>query len=152
MENPIKIINGKIVLERELTKDDFVVVRQETENSVCFILDIADDFWQYQDYINKVEAKFSIRIKGYEEINNQLNILFNNQPSKALSLVLNKIYWAQITQTQRKIISKKCNSKNIEKIKQEIDTEIKTQDLENKFYEEVIEKVKEGINKLNKGL
>ena len=141
MDTPIKFENGKIQLLREITRDDFNVVR-EKPNSVCFILMLAEEFWDYIDYHNEVKAEITIKLKDAALLAKEFKLEDNN----ALALC----YKTQIVKAYRYGISRMCtNNKNRDKVKENIEKTILEEDLENKFYSETIKKITEAITRYN---
>ena len=122
---------NSITLLREITRDDFSVVRQESENSVCFILDLAEEYWEYRPERKKVEGSYKIRLKIAEDL---LNNLFPNGTN-----ALTVSYLMTITKVHKLFV--------IEKSREAI--EAKASSFEDEFYARAIKEITEAVNSLN---
>jgi len=123
------LTDNSITLLREITREDFNVIRQESENSICFILDMAEEYWEYRVDGKKTEASYKIRLKGAEELFKSRNV------SNALTMS----YLMTITKVHKLFIV----GKNREAIERD------TSKYEEEFYNKAIQEITEAINALN---
>ena len=84
------LTDNSITLLREITREDFNVIRQESENSICFILDMAEEYWEYRVDGKKTEASYKIRLKGAEELFKSRNV--SNALTMSYLMTITKVH------------------------------------------------------------
>jgi len=102
---------NSITLLREITREDFNVIRQEeSENSICFILDMAEEYWEYRTIGKKVEASYKIRLKESDAL---LDQFFPSKTNNALTLsylmTITKVHKLFVTEKNREVIESKAS-------------------------------------------
>ena len=125
------LTDNSITLLREITREDFNVIRQESENSICFILDMAEEYWEYKPEGKKTEASYKIRLKGANNILDDK--LYSNRNALTAS------YFITITKVHKLFVV----GKNREEL------EANSSKNEEEFYKKAIKEITEAVKALN---